>query len=149
MLVPLHLFFLKSWGKMFVFCVEGLIPECPFPDPHVSLNLTGGRRGRWGIIMDMAHNSNPVNSSFSFSFFLSFFPSLWHEKPTASWGEPEAYCGAAPLLAPWKAHSSHFFLLNCCASAFQRCILFPSLCTRQSGGMKLHSAILPSSDERY
>lgn len=39
------------------------------------------------IIMDMAHNSNRVNSG-------GFSPLLWHEKQATSWGEPEAYCGA-------------------------------------------------------
>lgn len=109
---------------------------------QVSVNLTAFVADRGKIILDVAHNSNRVNLSFFF-----FFPSVaWETGNVMGW--TWGLLWGRPLLARWKAHSSHFsywivlrLLFNV---AFSR-----QPCTRQSVGMKLLSTILPNPDERY
>lgn len=110
-----------------------------YPSVIVSVNFTvfvvdGGK-----IIMDMAHNSNRVNSGF-FSFCGMRTGNVMGRTWGLLWGRP--------LLARWKAHSSHFSYWIVLRLLFNVAFSLQP-CTRQSVGMKLLSTILPSPDERY
>lgn len=95
------------------------------------------------IITDMAHNSNRVNSG----VFFYFFPFVAWETGNVM-GRTWGLLWGRPLLARWKAHSSHFSYWIVLRLLFN--VAFsPQPCTRQSVGMKLLSTILPSPDERY
>jgi len=97
------------------------------------------------------HGSQFKSSQFGGFFFcvLFFFSSSFVAWETGNvMGRTWGLLWGQPLLARWKAHSSHFsywivlrLLLNVAFS------LQP--CARQSLGMKLLSTILPSPDERY
>lgn len=82
--LALHVAYLRK-PVPFLFIILSSCPSVIVSVNFAAFVVDGGK-----IIMDMAHNSNRVNSGF-FVFFSSL---LWHEKQATSWGEPEAYCGA-------------------------------------------------------
>lgn len=79
--------------------------------------------------MDMAHNSNRVNLAFLFLFLffvLSSFSFCGMRNRQRHGANLRPIVGLA-IVGLMKGAFKSLFLLNCFASAFQRCILSPAL----------------------
>lgn len=123
----------KPFGFLFIILSS-------YPGVIVSVNFTvlSWRQGE-KIIMDMAHNSNRVNSL----FFSSSSPFCGMRNRQRHGANLRPIVGLA-IVGLMKGAFKSLFLLNCFVSAFQRCILSAALHETISGDETLFCHSSPS-----